>query len=125
MLSVLQLQPERLSVASLWEYVQHLTANRQNADRFEAALWGKFLYPLACLVLILLALPFALASSRAGGVGLRLFLGIMLGLSFVLVNRLFTYAGTLYAWPPAIAALSPYLIFTSLTAYLMWRHEQR
>jgi lipopolysaccharide export system permease protein len=125
MLSVLQLQPDRLSVASLVEYLQHLTRNKQRADRFEAALWSKFLYPLACMILIVMALPFAQASSRSGGVGLRLFLGIMLGLGFVLLNRLFTYAGSLYGWPPSLSAIAPYFIFASITVVLLWRNERR
>ncbi len=125
MLSVLQMHPDRLTASSLWEYTQHLRRNQQKSNRFEAALWGKLLYPLACCVLIILALPFSQVSRRSGGVALRIFVGILLGLVFILCNKLFSYLGQLYNWPPALAALVPYLLFISLTVVMIYRVERR
>lgn len=125
MLSVLQIAPERLSLTGLWEYIGHLRANNQDARRFEAALWAKFVYPLATCVLMLIALPFAQLQQRSGGVGGRIFVGILLGLVFIIFNRLFAYLALLYQWPPFLGAVLPAFIFLSAATYLMWRIERR
>lgn len=125
MLSVLQIAPERLSIAGLWEYIGHLRANNQDSRRFEAALWGKFFYPLATCVLMLLALPFAQIQQRASGVGARIFIGILLGLTFIIFNRAFASVSLLNEWPPYVGAMMPGAIFLSAATFMMWRIERR
>jgi lipopolysaccharide export system permease protein len=125
MLSVLQIAPERLSVSGLWEYISHLRGNNQDSQRFEVALWGKFFYPLATCVLMLIALPFAQIQQRSGGVGARVFTGILLGLVFIVVNRLFSFLALLYDWPAVLGAILPGMIFLSAAAYMVWRLERR
>ena len=125
MLSVLQLEPDRLSITGLWEYISHLRANRQDSRRFEVALWGKFFYPLATCVLMLLAMPFAQIQQRASGIGTRIFVGILLGLVFIVFNRLFSYLALLHEWPPVLGAVLPGLIFLSAGAVMLYRLERR
>jgi lipopolysaccharide export system permease protein len=125
MLSVLQIEPGRLSVDGLTEYISYLRANALDARRFEVALWGKFFYPLATCVLMLIALPFAQVQQRSGGVGARIFVGILIGLVFIIVNRLFSYLALLYEWPPFLGALLPGAMFLSFGAAMMWRAERR
>jgi lipopolysaccharide export system permease protein len=125
MLSVLQIAPERLSVDGLWEYINHLRSNAQDSQRFEVALWGKFFYPLATCVLMLIALPFAQIQQRSAGIGARVFTGILLGLVFIIVNRLFSFLALLYSWPPFLGAMLPGIIFLSAAAYMTWRLERR
>lgn len=125
MLAVLQVEPGRLPIRGLWEYISHLRSNQQDARRFEVALWGKFFYPLATCVLVLLALPFAQIQQRAGGVGMRIFIGILLGLVFIVFNRLFSYLALLHEWPPFLGALLPGLIFLSAATAMIYRLERR
>lgn len=125
MLSVLQVAPERLSIAGLWEYIAHLQANKQDSRRFEVALWGKFFYPLATCVLMLLALPFAQIQQRSSGIGTRIFVGILLGLVFIVFNRLFSYLALLHEWPPVLGAVLPGLIFLSAGTLMLYRLERR
>ena len=65
MLDALIVKPEQMSVWALHKYIQHLAGNRQKTERYEIALWKKLLYPLAALVMMALALPFALHASGA------------------------------------------------------------
>ena len=58
-LSVLLVPPEKMSLWTLFSYVQHLRENRQESARYEIALWNKVIYPFAVLVMMVLALPFA------------------------------------------------------------------
>lgn len=125
MLSVLQIAPERLSITGLWEYISHLRSNQQDSRRFEVALWGKFFYPLATCVLMLLALPFAQIQQRSAGIGTRIFVGILLGLVFIVCNRLFSYLALLHEWPPFLGAILPGLIFLAAGAVMLYRLERR
>lgn len=124
-LSVLMVAPERMSVASLFAYITHLRENRQNADRFEIALWKKLVYPLAVLVMMALAVPFAMSHGRATAVSVKVFLGVMLGVTFHLLNGLFSNLGVIHGWTPALAALTPSLLFLAAAASMLFVVERR
>ena len=53
-----------------------------------------------------------------GMVGIKVFLGIMLGIFFHMLNSLFSHVGLLKEWPPVAAAAVPSLLFFA-TAILM------
>lgn len=124
-LSVLMVAPERMSVGTLFPYINHLKANRQNADRFEIALWKKLVYPFAVLVMIALAIPFALTHDRVGAVSAKVFLGVMLGVGFHLLNGLFSSLGVIHAWQPAWTALTPSLLFMVAAMVMLVMVERR
>ncbi|MGZ9013723.1 MAG: LPS export ABC transporter permease LptG [Burkholderiales bacterium] len=125
LISMLLVKPDRMSAWSLYSYSQHLRENRQKALRYEIALWMKVMYPVAVLVMMVLAVPFASFQKRQGGVGARIFTGIMLGLAFYTMNRLFGSLGLLYDWPAAVAAVTPTLLFFALALGMMWYQERR
>ena len=124
-LSVLMVAPERMTVGTLYAYIKHLKDNRQNSDRFEIALWKKLFYPWASLVMIALALPFAFSHDRMGGVSVKVFLGVMLGVGFYLLNGLFSNLGVINAWHPAAAAATPSLLFLLAAAMMLLLVERR
>jgi len=66
-------------------------------------------------VMVALALPFAYLHARAGGVSLKVFGGIMLGISFVLLNNVAAHLGLLQNWTPWIVAATPSLIYLMLS----------
>jgi lipopolysaccharide export system permease protein len=123
-LTVYQVLPERLAIATLYDNIRVLGSS-QKTSRFEIALWSKLFYPVTVLVMMLLALPFAQFQRRQGGIGFRLFAGTMLGLTFFLVGRLFSYLGVLNAWPPMFSALFPLGTFTVLAFAMQWFIERR
>ena len=87
LLDALIVQPNRMSSWALHKYIQHLAGNKQKTEQYEIALWKKVLYPFATLVMMALALPFAYMHARAGMVGVKVFLGIMLGTFFHMLNN--------------------------------------
>ena len=125
LLNVLLVKPEQMSAWSLYSFSQHLKENHQKALRYEIALWSKLSYPLAVMVMMVLALPFAQVQGRQAGVGAKIFAGIMLGLAFHFLNRLFSHLGLLNDWPPFAAALTPTAIFLSIAVGMMWWQERR
>jgi lipopolysaccharide export system permease protein len=125
MLNVLLVVPEKLSAWGLYQYAQHLEANKQRSDRYEIALWKKLVYPFAALVMMALALPFAYVQIRTGGVGVKLFAGLMLGVLFHFLNTLFSHVAVLERWPPFAAAVAPSALFLLAAVAMMWWVERR
>jgi lipopolysaccharide export system permease protein len=120
-LAVLTIAPDRMSAWSLWRYTRHLVDNGQNADRYALALWKKIVYPVAIIVMLMLALPFAYLQARAGGIGLKLFLGVMLGVGFYFMNGLFSNLGLLNTWPPWLAVSIPSLVAFAVALAMLGR----
>ncbi|GEC96223.1 LPS export ABC transporter permease LptG [Zoogloea ramigera] len=124
-LSVLMVVPERMSVSTLYSYIRHLEENNQRTTRYEIALWKKLAYPFAALVMMGLALPFGYMQTRMGGVSLKVFSGIMIGVGFHLLNGLFSNLGVINGWVPAVAALTPSIVFLIAAMTMMWWVERR
>lgn len=125
LLNVLMVQPDQMSAASLNSFAQHLRENRQKSLRYEIAMWSKITYPLAVLTMMVLALPFAYFQRRQGGVGGRIFAGIMLGLLFYFLNQLSAHLGLLNEWPAQASALLPTAVVLTLAMVMLWRQERR
>ncbi|TSE36505.1 LPS export ABC transporter permease LptG [Tepidimonas charontis] len=126
MLHVALLKPERMRTLELWQYVRHLQANDQAAQRYEIEFWRKLFYPLSCIVMVTLALPFAYLHLRERGMSAYVFVGILIGVSFVLLNAIFGHIGLLQGWMPWVAAAAPSALYwaASLAAFA-WRVLRR
>ena len=121
MLSVLLIAPEKMSARTLWRYISHLNENGLKSTRYELALWAKFVNPLVIPVMMLIALPFALHGPRTSNASGKVFVGILVGLGFHLLSRLFGHLGLLNDWPPVIVSSLPLLIFLVVAFYgLRW-----
>jgi lipopolysaccharide export system permease protein len=125
LLNVLIVAPERMSALRLYKYTEHLAGNRQKTERYEIAMWKKLVYPIATLVMMALALPFAYMHARAGMIGVKVFLGIMLGIAFHMLNSLFSHIGLLQNWPPFTSAVLPSVAFLGAAVLMMWWVERR
>ncbi|MDR3412224.1 MAG: LPS export ABC transporter permease LptG [Formivibrio sp.] len=124
MLAVLMLQPADMSMQSLANYIRHLRENGQQTARYDLALWSKIFFPIACISMMLIALPFALLQRRSGNVGARIFLGILLGVGFNFLNRIMGHLGVLYELPPPLAAALPTFMLLAIAAIILWRQEK-
>ena len=124
-LSVLKIVPERMSALNLRAYIEHLRDNRQKATRYEIALWSKLFSPAGAIVMMILSIPFALVSARAGGVGAKIVMGIMIGLAFNAATRMFSHVGLLNDWPALASAGAPVAIAALVAAWMLVRAERR
>jgi len=113
-LSVLLIAPEKMSARTLWRYVAHLKENNQKSTRYELALWTKFVSPFIIPIMMLIVMPFAIQGPREGGTSVKIFIGILAGLAFHLLSRLFGHLGLLNDWPAAVVASLPLLIFLAI-----------
>lgn len=125
LLAVLMVAPERMSLYGLLNYTKHLTENKQRTERYEIALWKKLVYPLATLVMVALALPFGYSHNRVGGVSLKIFAGVMLGILFYALNGLSSNLGAINSWSPIVSATAPSALFLLAAAGMLWWVERR
>jgi lipopolysaccharide export system permease protein len=122
---VLLVQPERMAALDLVQYINHLAENHEQTDRYEIALWNKVFYPIAVLVMMVLALPFAYLHVRAGSVSLKIFTGVMIGVLFYALNKLFAHLGLLNTWPPVVIAALPSMVVLSVALGSLYWIERR
>ena len=125
LLNVLLVVPEKMSAWNLYFYIRHLSENHQKTTRHQIALWSKMVYPAACIVMVVLALPFGFLQQRAGGISAKLFAGIMMGISYQVLNRLFVHIGLLNDWPPLVSATLPTLLYFAAGVGLLVAMERR
>jgi len=104
-----------MSTLDLYRYTAHLSAQEQSAQAHNIQFWRKALYPFACFVMVALALPFAYLHGRSGGISIKVFGGIMLGISFMLLNNVAGHLGLLKNWTPWAVAATPSLIYLGLS----------
>ncbi|WP_422013780.1 LPS export ABC transporter permease LptG [Roseateles sp.] len=104
-----------MSTLELYRYIKHLSAQEQSAQAHNIQFWRKAFYPFACFVMVALALPFAYLHGRSGGISIKVFGGIMLGISFVLLNNVAGHLGLLKNWTPWVVAATPSLLYLGLS----------
>ncbi len=117
-----QMQPDRMSTTALLDYISYLRENELQTNRQVVALWRKLSYPFTLIVMITIAAPIGFMQTRKGGVGGKVFLGILLGVAFYMVNQLALNVGMLKNLPPWFTALMPNtiaMVIAMLSLYLM------
>ena len=125
LLGVLTIRPERMGIADLWLYVDYLKENKQTSERYETALWKRVFYPLAIFVMLAVSMPFAYLNARSGGVSIKIFVGLMIGITFYALNNIFSFLSVINTWSPVLMSVLPSLIMMSLAAVAMWWVERR
>ena len=119
-LGVLTIKPERMGISDLWQYIAHLKETKQTSDRYQVALWSKVFYPLAIFVMLAVAMPFAYLNTRSGGVSIKIFAGLMIGISFYALNNIFSFLGVLNTWHPMVVAVVPTSVMLICAAVALW-----
>lgn len=109
-----------MSTLELYRYTRHLSSQEQSSQQPEIQFWRKAFYPFACMVMVALALPFAYLHFRSGGISVKVFGGIMLGISFVVLNALAGHLGMLRDWTPWLVASVPSLFYLGISMAAFW-----
>jgi lipopolysaccharide export system permease protein len=114
-------RPKYLALGELFPYVAYLNENGLNAGPYQAAIWWRLTYPLGVVVVVLAGMPFVFGSQRSGGLGQRLFIGMLLGVMFYMANRMAGSMGEVYDLNPAITALTPSTLLFIATVWALRR----
>jgi LPS export ABC transporter permease LptF/LPS export ABC transporter permease LptG len=116
----IQKRPAAMNYRELREYLTRLEAAGFQIHRYLVDMYGKLSSPVRSLVMILLAIPFALQSPRGGRLyGVALAIGLMV--AYIVVDfsaRAFARADLL---PPLLAAWTANLVFLGIGGSLFLR----
>lgn len=112
--------PRYMTARDLSSGIEYRRRNELDASEFEEHYWGRWFYPLNVLALCLAAMPFAFGSLRSGGLGRRLFIGIVFALGFwLLQNQVVRLAAVYkfdyrlaYSIPPLLMLFVSWLLFS-------------
>ena len=113
--------PEQLSSVQLSKLIKHQQRNNLSADKYKLAFWKHFSTPFSALVMLILAMPFLFSSQRSTGVGLRLFIGITVGIVFFLINNILNEVGIVFNFPPVLSAFFPVTLFLFVGLFALKR----
>ncbi len=119
LLAMVTIEPKSLDVLSLVRYTRFLSRNGEDSERYQHALWTKLTYPLATVVMVLLAVPMVLRANRSVTVGQRVLVGALIGLGFHLLNQAAGHLGVVYEVPPFLSAAGPGLLMLLVAGALL------
>lgn len=114
------IQPQYLSMRDLRRNMHYLESNGESPGAYAVAFWGRALYPFNVLVLVLCTMPFAFGALRSGGLGKRMFIGMLLAIGWYFLQQAMVNFGTVYGMPPLLANLLPATLLAS-GAWLYFR----
>jgi lipopolysaccharide export system permease protein len=108
---------DNMNIKELREYIQHLDANEADSRKYRANLWYKYSFPLASLVMVLIAIPFSFMMGNKGalfGIGIAIGISVIFWFTFA-VFRSFGANGVL---SPFLSAFAPIIVFMGVSIYL-------
>jgi lipopolysaccharide export system permease protein len=121
LLESLATDPDQMSIGDLSTYIGFLTQNSLTHKAESLFFWRKIYSPLGIIVMAVLAIPFVLGSQRQSNTGQRVLIGILMGLLYVVMNKLLIQLGEQLNLLPYINALLPTLFFIFVTGWLIRR----
>lgn len=101
------MEPQRLTLRGLYQYVEYLEQNAQDTSRYEQAIWSKFTKPFAILTMLLLAIPLVRTHSRHTPIARQIFFGALAGIIFHIANQITGHLGIVYHWPALPSVVLP------------------
>ncbi len=100
-------RPPYMSIRSLFDQVQFLGQNGLDNRVYKAELYAKIFFPFSVLALVLAGMPFVFGLARHQNPGIRIFIGMSMGILFTIVNGAVQNIGSAYGIHAAISAIAP------------------
>jgi LPS export ABC transporter permease LptG/LPS export ABC transporter permease LptF len=114
------LQSQEMNFGQLDHYIRDLRQSGFDTMRLRVALWHKLSYPLIAVVMVMLAIPFALSMGRRGSLS-GVAVAIAVALAYWVVDGLFSAMGNVNYLPALMAAWSADVLFGLAGGYLLLR----
>lgn len=122
-LGVVAFEPNSLSISGLYNYINYLKQNGQEANRYQLNMWSKIFSPFSVAVMMLVALSFIFGPLRGVPVGVRVVTGISFGFFFYILNQLLGPLSLVYNMLPVFGALSPSMAFLIISILTLLKHR--
>ena len=121
LLRYLALSPEDMSLSGLQNYSQYLDRQGLDSGEYRLAFWQKALHPLAVLGLVVVAMSFVFGPLRESTAGYRVFVGVVVGITFQFAQNLLGPSSLIYGHPPLYSVLLPIVFCFALGFFLLGR----
>lgn len=118
-LEVVLSDPDKMSMRDVYNYINYLEDNDQDANRYWLTFWRKAVLPFTIVVMMLLSVSFIFGGLRTVTMGTRLIFGIASGFTFHISGELFGPASLVFGLPPILGALLPSLLVLGIALYLL------
>ena len=117
-LTQVQRGPESMSFVELRAFVVKLRESGHQVGKYVVQLYSKLSFPLVHFIMALVAIPFALASPRAGGRAVGIGVAIVIAAGYWVVHSVALAFAQADLLPPALAAWTANIVFAGLGAAL-------
>ncbi len=119
LLDVVVVKADNLSLYGLAMYIEFLKENNQQAQTFELAFWSRLINPLVTFIMLLVSAPFVIGVKRGVSTGGRMMLGVLIGMSFNIADKIVGHMSLVYELNPALMAMLPSMIIFTLAIYAL------
>jgi lipopolysaccharide export system permease protein len=116
--------PDQKDFPALKDAIEQMKAAGRPTSALEAGLWHKISGPLSVLLMPLLAGVAAFGLARSGQLFLRVVLGMALGFAYFVADNFALAMGNFGAYPPALAAWAPFVLFLLIGEAVLIRTEE-
>jgi lipopolysaccharide export system permease protein len=120
-LDIVVMDPENLALVELSKYINFLKDNKQDFAKYELAFWARAINPFITLVMLLVAAPFVVGVGRGVAMGPRMVMGILIGMSFNIIDNSVGQMGVVYGFNPLFVATLPSLLVLLAALYAISR----
>lgn len=110
LLNMSVLSADQMSVRDLNKYTQYLGVDQDRAREYKVQFWKKLLAPLSIASLVFIGMSFVLGSNRQVAVGERIFVGVIVGTVFQLLQDIFGPASVVWGFSAFWAVMIPIMV---------------
>ena len=121
LLKVAVVNSDDMSLFDLYNYIDFLKANKQKSQTYELAFWSRLINPLVTFVMLMVSAPFVIGIGRGISTGGRIMMGVLIGMSFNILDRIAGHVGLVYDMNPMLMAIMPSTLVFCIALYAVWR----
>lgn len=110
LLKVAVVNSDNLSLYDLFMYIDFLKQNNQKSQSYELAFWSRLINPLVTFVMLMVSAPFVIGIGRGTSTGARIMMGIVIGMTFNIFDRVAGHVGLVYDINPMLMAILPSMV---------------
>jgi lipopolysaccharide export system permease protein len=121
LLKVAVVNSDNLSLYDLYMYIDFLKTNNQKSQSYELAFWSRLINPFVTFVMLMVSAPFVISIGRGIGTGGRIMMGIIIGMTFNIFDRIAGHVGLVYDVNPLLMAILPSTLVFCAAMFAVWR----
>jgi lipopolysaccharide export system permease protein len=120
-LTVNVLPADSLPISTLVSHIKFLEQQFMDSAVYELAFWKKMLQPLVIISLVLVAISFVFGPLRESTMGFRIFIGVIIGISFKMIQDLLGPFSIVFGFPVLYAVTIPIFLCIVTGLFLLKR----